>query len=509
MLLNEVLAAQQIGFPILSALVGVPLLGLLLLGVAPARSVRSLALATAAAELVLTLLMLAAFRTGSADLQFVERWGGFFTLGVDGLSALFLPLTAVLTLLAVLSSEAAVKVGVRGYLMALLGFQATVMGVLVAADVLLFWLFLTLEIVPSWMLIARHGTGNERRHAALHYAVVMAVSAVLLGAGIALLVTASGGSDLKTVLATRVPDAAQGTIFLLLLVGLGIKAPLFPLHAWLPRVLDQGPVVGAGVFLVGVKLGTYGLLRLVIPVLPEAAAEYYWLVALLAGLGIVYGALIALVQQNLRRLLAYASLSHMGVVLLGLFSLNSYGLQGGLLQMLCLGMAVAGLFFIAGFLYERVGPPELPVLGGLRQRMPLLSTAFLVIALGAVGMPGTSGFNGEHLVLIGAYKVHWAMALFVGAGTVLGAAYFLLFYQRAFLGQEPADSTAALPDLNLREKTVCAVMAALVLGVGLYTSPFVAVTQSSVKAVAEHVQTRIQTQRVGAALAVPQTPRQP
>lgn len=505
MVLNEVLASQQIGFPILSALVWLPVLGMLAVAVAPGRLQVALAAAVAAGELLLTLVLLGSFRLGTPDLQFVERLGGFYTLGIDGLSALFLPLAALLTLLATLSSEATVKVGVRGYLVALLGFQATVMGVLVAADLFLFWVFLTLEIVPGWFLIARYGTGSERRPAAMHYAMVMVVSSVLVLVGLEMLAAAAGGQrDLKSVLGARIPESAQATIFILLGVGLGIKAPVFPLHSWLPRVLDQGPVVGASIFLVGVKVGTYGLLRIVVPALPEAAAEYYWLAALLAGIGIVYGAVIALAQTNLRRLLAYSCLSHMGVVMLGIFSLNAYGLQGALLQMLTLGMAAAGLFFIAGFLYERVGPPEISALGGLRQRVPLLSLAFLVIALGAVGMPGTSGFNGEHLVLMGAYKVHWGLAVCVGTGTVLGAAYYLWFYQRAFLGADgsaDASASSALPDLNLRERSIVVVMTGLVFVVGLYTSPFINVTSSSVTALSAHVESRLDAAKVAASTA--------
>jgi NADH-quinone oxidoreductase subunit M len=492
MVINEILASAQIGFPILSALIALPFAGMALVALLPANLAARATITVSALEMLLTLVVMSTFQTGTADLQFVERLGGIYTLGVDGISALFLPLAALLTLLASISSEANVKVGVRGYLIALLAFEATMMGMLVAADLLLFWLFFTLEFIPGYFLIAQHGTGAERKSAARHYAMMMTISALLVLAGVEMLAAAGGGDrSLSAVLAVRLPLEAQTTIFLLLCVGLGIKAPVFPLHSWLPRVLEQGPVVGISVFLVGVKVGTYAFLRIVIPTLPEAASEYFWVVATLGGIGLIYGAVIALVQTNLRRLLAYASLSHMGAVLLAMFSLNLYGLQGALLQMLSLGTAAAGLFFIAGFLYSRVGPPEIASLGGLRQRMPLLSMAFLVTALAAIGFPGTSGFNGEHLILIGAYKVHWGMALCVAFGTVLGASYFLWFYQRAFLSLEGSENAAPLPDLTSRERLIAVTMVGLVFWVGLYTSPFINVINGSVTALSQHVETRL------------------
>lgn len=492
MIINEVLASLQVGFPLLSALIWLPVLGIGLVALSPTPGLATrLATGVALLEFLLSLFMLSAFKTGTPDLQFVERLG-FYVLGVDGVSALFLPLTALLLLMTCLSSEVSSMNGVRGYLMAQLGFAATMMGAFAAADLTLFWLFFALEIVPGYLLIARHGTGAERRGAAKHYLAVMVVSAGLLLIGLELLIAETGGArDLRSVLATSIPVEAQYSIFALLCVALGIKAPIFPLHSWLPKVLEQGPVVGLGIFLVGVKVGTYGLLRFVITVLPEASAEWFWLMAALGTLGMVYGGLIALAQADLRRLLAFASLSHMGVVLLGMFSLNLYGLQGGLLQMLSLGAASAGLYFIAGFLQQRVGPPDVTSLGGLTQQLPMLSLAFITIAMAAVGMPGTSGFNGEHLVVIGAYKVHWVMAICVVASTVLTAAYFLRFFLRAFMAEPSSPAIAALSDLGLRERVITLGMVGVVMLAGLNTGPFLRVVNSSLEPMAKHVETRV------------------
>lgn len=493
MTINEISATLQIGFPILSILVLLPVVGIVAVGLLPGKTLAlRVTLLIGIVELVLALLMLSSFKLGTAELQFVERIGGIYTLGIDGISALFIPLTALLTILASLTVEASVKHDQRTYLMAVLGLCATLMGAFAAADVLLFWVFLTLEMIPGYILIARYGTGSERKQAARHYAAVMVIASALLLAGLQFLLAETGtGSDLQSVLKASLPLEAQGVIFVLLCTGLAIKTPIFPLHSWLPRILEQGPVVGIGVFLVGIKIGTYGFVRIVISVLPEASAQYYWVLAGMASFGMVYGALIALAQTNLRRMLAYASVSHMGVVMLGLFSLNLHGLQGGLLQMLSIGLAVAALYFIAGFLHVRVGTPDSTRLGGLVHRAPLMALAFLVTALAAIGMPGTSGFNGEHLVVLGAYEVHWLMAFTVGLGTVLSAAYFLRYFQRAFMASPANDEVAGISDLDARERLISLVLVSMVFAVGLYTSPFLRLAEGSLTAMAEHVEARI------------------
>jgi NADH-quinone oxidoreductase subunit M len=258
----------------------------------------------------------------------------------------------------------------------------------------------------------------------------------------------------------------------------------------MPKILEQGPVVGIGVFLVGIKLGTYGFLRFVIPLLPAAAQDWYWLMATLGVISMVYGALIALVQVNLRRVLAFASLSHMGVVMLGLFSLNFQGMQGGLLQMINLGITGAGLFFIAGFLFTRMGQPDVTRMGGLQGVAPVMALSFLIIGLAGVGMPGTSGFNGEHLVMLGAYQQHWWMAVAVGLGTLLTAAYFLWYYQRAFFG-EPAKTngvdSSQFRDLQVNEKLIATMVIGLIFWIGLYTTPFLKTMNGSINAIERHL----------------------
>ncbi len=492
MVIQEVLAATQIGFPALSVLVGLPLVTAALVAFCSApRLAYGIAVGGAMIELALCVWVLNVFVPGSADLQFVER-SGIYHLGIDGISALFLPLTALLTLLVTLHAEPGGD-GLRGYLIAIQGFAAAMMGAFVSVDLLLFWAFFVAELIPSYYLITRFGTGERRVEAANVYLGFMAVAAAAMLGGFLLLghnyasVTGQTSYNLIELLKVPVPAPLQLTIFAALCLALAIKAPIFPFHTWMPRVLEQGPIVGMSVFLVGVKLGTYGFLRFVIPLLPEAAKEYFWVLAALGFIGMVYGALIALVQTNLRRLLAFASLSHMGVVMLGVFSLNFSGLQGGLLQMINLGITGAGLFFVAGFLANRLGTADLSGMGGLHQVVPRLALTFLVIGLAGIGMPGTNGFNGEHLVMIGAFRVHWVMALGVGLGTVLGAAYFLWYYQRAFLG-ERRPHAATMKDLNRSELVIAGSMTVAIFWIGLYTTPFLQTMNGSLAQLAARVE---------------------
>ena len=503
MTLREIGSAEQIGFPILTLLILLPLLAALALrAIRDERAALGIALAGAGLELALSVLLAVRFIPGVADVQFAERGpslpliGASYHLGVDGISVLFLPITALLTLLVIAYAEYSVRAQARHYLMATLVLEATLIGAFVSLDLLLFWTFFVAELVPSYVLITRWGTGPGRHEAAREYVRAMLVGSALMLVGMVLLArnhadNGPGGAwsfDLVELLRTPVPPELQTFIFFLLFFGFAIKAPVFPFHTWLPRVLEQGPVVGMSVFLIGVKLGTYGLIRFLIPVLPEASREWYWLMAAFGAAGIVYGSLIALAQTDLRRVLAFGSLSHMGAVIIGIFSLNFYGLQGGLLQMINLGVTGAGLFFVAGFIATRIGPPEVRALSLVGPGAPLLSMTFLVIALAGIGLPGTSGFNGEHLIVLGAYQAHWAMALMAGAGTFLTAAYLIRYYQRAFFGAALPPGSPRMPDLRPREMLIAATLGGFIFWVGLYTTPFLQAMNGSLRAIEDRLE---------------------
>lgn len=511
------LSARQAGFPVLSLLVLLPVvIGALVATRRAERAAYRLAIAGAAVELALSVLVVLRLEPDTAALQLVERvplaLGVSYHLGVDGISALFIPLCALLTLLVALYAQQATKADPQRYLLIMFCIEATVMGALTALDLLLFWLFIALEIAPVTALIRRWGVGAQRRLAQRRYLVFSLMSAALVLAGMVLLARGAAGAagaplsfDLLDVAAApALPPRDQALAFFLLFFGLAIRVPLFPFHGWLPLVLENGPVVGVSVFLVGVKVGAYGFLRFVIPLLPEAAAQWAWLVILLGVVGTLHGALLALVQVTLTRLVAYACLSHMGSVMVGLFVLSFEGLAGGLGTMLNLGVAAAGLTFIAGFLHARLGSSRLGRVAGLSQQVPLITLTYLVIALTTIGMPLTSGFSAGHQVLEATLEgEQWTMAVATAFGGLFAAAYLLRYYQQAFLAVSPAPAAPSssptsgrapapdrVPDLRLRELIIAGSLGGLVLGFGIFGSPLSRIMDGSLRALAARVEQR-------------------
>ena len=260
-----------------------------------------------------------------------------------------------------------------------------------------------------------------------------------------------------------------------------MKAPLFPFHTWLPTVLREGPT-GLSTLLVGLKLGAFGILRFALPLAPDAAHDYVWLMAVLGGFGVLYGALVALRQSNLRKMLAFSSVSHVGLVIMGIAAMNIQGVQGAVFQLVNFGVIAGGLFLLAGFLHHRLGSTDLVSLGGLARPLPRLTALFLLLGMAAIGLPGTSGFVAELLILIGVWQAHPSLALVALGGAILGAAYFLGFFQRAFLGPVTDPAVAAAMDLRPRELLIASVMALLVLAGGLFPNGVQGVTTSAANA---------------------------
>lgn len=507
MILNEVAAVQQIGFPILTVLTFLPLLGAVVIWLFQKDEdlILKSALALAGLEFFISAVLFWYFTPGSADIQFAERasWipaiGISYHLGVDGISILFIPLTAFLTVLIMVYSWDAQKTMLKPYLMALLALEGTMVGIFASLDLVLFFVFWELMLIPSYFLIKLWGPGADRQYAALKYVLYTLTGSVLMLVGIVLLnlnfhavAVASHTEplysfDLVDLLTVPVPPEQQALIFFLLFFGFAFKAPVFPFHTWLPTALVEGPIV-MSVFLAGVKLGTYGFIRFSLPLLPEASRSWMWVMAALGLAAIIYGALIALVQSDFRRLLAFSSISHLGFVMLGLFALNFQGLQGSLLQMINLGFSTAGLFFMVGFLYNRTGSADLAAYGGLAHRVPLLATFILILGLASIGLPGTNGFVGEFLILVGAFRAHWALAAVGVIGVILGAAYFLWYYERAFFGPAAASALKPLQDLQPREWGIAAALGVMILWIGLYPAPFLNMINGSVQALADRLE---------------------
>ena len=350
----------------------------------------------------------------SERLNWIPALGISYHLAVDGISILFVGLSAFITVLIILYSWDTVQDRAKAYFMSILALETTIMGIFVSIDLILFFVFWELMLVPSYFLIKLWGVGEEKHYAALKYVLYTLLGSVFMLVGFALLslnyhdVTNTYSFDLLDLLKAPVPVSDQLLIFWLIFMGLAFKAPVFPFHTWLPDALVQGPI-GMSVVLAGVKLGTYGFLRFSFPLLPEAStnATVVVIVMSLALAAIVWGAIIAIMQPDFRRLLVFSSISHLGFVVLGLFALNFQGLQGSLLQMINLGFTTAGLFFLAGFLYDRLGNTLLDNCGGIASKMPLLATFFLIIGMASIGLPGTNGFIGEFLILLGAFQAHW------------------------------------------------------------------------------------------------------
>ncbi len=505
MILNQMFADQQIGFPVLSAMIFLPVLvALLLTIISNEETQRKVTFFGMMLNLAMAIVVVYKFVPGVSDMQFAEQgnWmsglGSSYHLGVDGISVLFLPLTALLAVLVLLFSWNSVKFFNRFFLVNLLILEAATIGIFCSIDLILFFVFWEMALIPSFFLIKFWGVGAQRQYAGMKYIVYMLfgsapllISFLLVGWNYSNVAELTPGMqpysfDLLTLLNTPIPLELQTTIFILMAIGFAVKGPMMPFHTWLPTTIMEGPI-GFGVFLVGLKLGVYGMLRFVIPLLPDAAKEWYMVMVILGLLALLYGAVIALVQPNMRRLLAFASVSHVGLAMVGLFSLNQQGMQGAVFTLINMGLTSTGLLFIAGFIYSRLGSTELSAMGGLTRHLPRMAAFCFIIGLASIGMPGTSGFNGEFLVMLGSYRAHWAFSAVAVLGVVLSASYFLWYYERSFFGPVTSKVLPKLKDLAPREITVAATLTVIILALGFNPAPVANITSGSVAAVVQRL----------------------
>lgn len=444
-----------------------------------ADSARLLALAAHLGGLILSLFLLTGFDTAQSGFQLLQRTPWIpslnveYAVGVDGISILFLPATALVFLGVALAAWNSVRELPRLWHSLLLLQAGATLGVFSAVDTLLFFLFWELSLVPFYFLVSLWGVGMHKGYAATKYTLIMFAGGVPLLFGFLLLAfnhAAQGGGlsfDLVTLLNTPLPDHLEWTVFLLLFLGFAVKTPVFPLHTWLPLLSMEGPVPVAAL-LVGLKLGAYGLIRFAIPLAPDAAQDLHWLLAGLGTFGLLYGAVAALAQTNPRGMLAYASLSHVGLVLLGIASFNQQGIQGAVLQLLNFTLVAGGLMLITAMLRQRLGSTDTLSLGGAARTMPLLASLFLFLGLASLGAPGTSSFPAELLILVSAIQTHSGAGLAALFAMVVGAAGFLTLYRRMFLGPVTHPAVAAASDLNGRELGLLLVCAGIILAFGLF-----------------------------------------
>lgn len=484
---------------LLSGLLLIYPLGALLIWLVP-RTLppRALALAVSGIGLGLSLLILAGFQRAEPGFQLRETadWipslNIHYALGVDGLSVLFLPASALLFLGAILASWNGTRALPRLYFTLLLLLAGATIGVFCALDTMLFFLFWELTLVPIYFLVSLWGIGPHRSYAATKYTLIMFSGGVPLLFGFLILAfnhaTYSGAGvpaglafDLPTLLATPMAFRLQVVVFLLLLLGFAVKTPVFPLHTWLPLLAMEGPVAVVAL-LAGLKLGAYGLIRFAVPLAPDAAHSLHWLLAGFGVVGLVFGAVTALAQTNLRTMLAYASLSHVGLVLLGIAAFSLQGIQGAVLQLLNFTLVAGGAFLATAFLRRRLGSTDIANMGGAARSMPLLAGCFLLFGLAGMGVPGTSGFPAELLILVATLETHAGAGLAALFVMVLSAAYFLDLYRRAFFGPVTSPAVAEALDLRPRELVLILVFVALILGFGLFPAPLLDLIEPSAKA---------------------------
>ncbi|MDQ3771260.1 MAG: NADH-quinone oxidoreductase subunit M [Actinomycetota bacterium] len=463
------------------------------------RIIRRIALIGALVELVASLWVFVSFSSApTTAFQFSERlpWidaiGASFHLGIDGLSAPFLPLTALVTVVAVVQARTTVSHRQKAYLISVLTFSAASTGVFTALDLALFFVFWELMLVPTFVLIKLWGTGTGRSHAATKYVLAMLMgSMTLLAAFVLLSVNHSRAMgnlsfDYLALLDVEVPGGLGTVVFFLMAFSFTLKAPLFPLHSWLPPALQEGPI-GIAILLAGLKVGVYGFLRLIMPLTPEPFMGWRWLIALLAVIAILYGGFAALAQPDLRRLVAFASVSHVGLALLGLSSANADGVSGAVFLLANLGLTSTGLLLIAGFLHQRLGSTDLGAFGGLATRTPVLTAFALVFAFAEAALPGTSGFPGEFLALLGAFREFGPPALIALVIVVLAAGYTLIWLQRAFYGPVTNNRVDHIIDLGPREAALALAVAAVIVALGLFPSLVLDPAQPSVTQLVERL----------------------
>ena len=498
--IREIHATSQAGFPVLSTLVFLPVVtAVVVLFLRDPRAARRAAVTGALVELLVTGFMLSRFIRGTADMQFVERlsWiptlGSSYHIGVDGMSVLFVSVTALLTLLILITSPLAAHSGGRGFYAGILGLSSAAMGIFTSLDLILFFIFWEASLVPVFFVVSLWGVGPERRYAAMKFVLTMLASSGPLLLGIVLLAVLGRESNADPltfdwiVLRQRhVSPSVGSTIFFLILVGLAVKGPFVPLHTWMPTMLRECPVA-LGVVMTGLKFGSYGVLRLLVPLVPQATARHAWLLGAIGATGIVYGALIALVQPNLRRLLSFSCLSHVGYILLGVSTGSVEGISGATFAMLNLGLSATGLFFLTGFLQERIGSSETSALGGVARHAPRAAVMFVLFGLASIGLPGTSGFVGEHLILLSAYRENVTLLGLALFGTILGAAYVLSVFEKAFLGPVTRPRVTSMRDLNPAEWGILVCLAICILIIGVKPQPILTIIEPSAQVLARGV----------------------
>ncbi|RWK40810.1 NADH-quinone oxidoreductase subunit M [Mesorhizobium sp.] len=497
-------------WPILSLVTFLPLVGVLFILLInddsenARRNIRAIALWTTGITFIISLFIWTGFDNAEPGFQFVEKFawldsGISYHMGVDGISMLFVILTTFLMPLCILASWESIEKRVKAYMIAFLLLETLMIGVFCALDIVLFYVFFEAGLIPMFIIIGVWG-GKRRVYASFKFFLYTLAGSVLMLLAIMAMFFQSGTTDIPTLLTHDFPASMQTWLWLAFFASFAVKMPMWPVHTWLPDAHVEAPTAGSVILAaILLKMGGYGFLRFSLPMFPIASEMFAPLVFALSVVAIIYTSLVALMQEDMKKLIAYSSVAHMGFVTMGIFAMNQEGVQGAIFQMLSHGLVSGALFLCVGVIYDRMHTRDIDAYGGLVNNMPKYATVFMIFTMANVGLPGTSGFVGEFLTMLGVFRVNTWVAFFAATGVILSAAYALWLYRRVIFGALTKDSLKGLLDLSTREKVIIYPLAALVIFFGVYPAPVFDATAESVKALVTNVTASIDTAQTAAA----------